>query len=77
LQKPSGNIATIHCGRLVVNIQRLLAQYSDQQEKGRNDGGTTRRASIEQLSFEKVQLLGKDLSATPCREMLVGELRSP
>jgi hypothetical protein len=32
---------------------------------------------LEQFNFEKVQLLGKDFSVNPCREMLVGELGSP
>jgi hypothetical protein len=32
---------------------------------------------LEQFSFEKVQRLGKDLSANHCREMLAGELRPP
>jgi hypothetical protein len=32
---------------------------------------------LESVNFEKVQLLGKDWLANPCREMLAGELRSP
>jgi hypothetical protein len=32
---------------------------------------------LEQINFEKVYLLCKDLSANPCHEMLVGELGSP
>ena len=33
--------------------------------------------SLEQINFEKVYLLCKDLPANPCHEMLVGELGSP
>jgi hypothetical protein len=32
---------------------------------------------LEQINFEKVYLLCKDLSANPCHEMLVGELCLP
>ena len=32
---------------------------------------------LEQINFEKVYLLCKDLSANPCHEMLVGELGLP
>jgi hypothetical protein len=31
---------------------------------------------LEQINFEKVYLLCKDLPANPCHEMLVGELGS-
>jgi hypothetical protein len=33
--------------------------------------------TLEQINFEKVYLLCKDLSANPCHEMLVGELGLP
>ena len=33
--------------------------------------------ALEQINFEKVYLLCKDLLANPCHEMLVGELGSP
>ena len=36
-----------------------------------------RATQLEQISFEKVYLLCKDLSANPCHEMLVGELGLP
>ena len=32
---------------------------------------------LEQITFEKIYLLCKDLSANPCHEMLVGELCLP
>ena len=32
---------------------------------------------LEQINFEKVYLLCKDLRANPCHEMIVGELGSP
>ncbi|MDR2161481.1 MAG: hypothetical protein LBO77_04995 [Desulfovibrio sp.] len=32
---------------------------------------------LEQFNFKKVGLLGKDLPANPCREMLAGELGPP
>jgi len=35
------------------------------------------KSILEQINFEKVYLLCKDLSANPCREMLVGELGLP
>jgi hypothetical protein len=34
-------------------------------------------AHLEQINFEKVYLLYKDLPANPCHEMLAGELGSP
>ena len=34
-------------------------------------------AILEQINFEKLYLLCKDLSANPCHEMLVGELSLP
>jgi hypothetical protein len=33
--------------------------------------------ALEQINFEKVYLLCKDLSANPCHETLVGGLRPP
>jgi hypothetical protein len=33
--------------------------------------------ALEQFNFEKVGLLGKDLLATPCREMVAGGLGPP
>jgi hypothetical protein len=33
--------------------------------------------ALEQINFEKVYLLCKDLFTNPCREMLAGELCSP
>jgi len=38
-------------------------------------GGLVR--TLEQINFEKVHLLCKDLPVNPCNEMLVGELGLP
>ena len=37
--------------------------------------GRWRLFPLEHIHFEKLYLLGKDLSANPCHEIFVGELR--